>query len=197
MDEKLAKRLLSHFFKAPLVNAMLVFEDNSFLGAVLKKDIERGIIENNFNLFENINIINESEILQVLFYHNPQKNATIPVIDKGGNLIKIISFTEFESQFSLNRYLDKFKTDNVIEYLDHPVLITNCFKKILYLNREALKMIGEDFLGHKLSDLLKRFDIEIASDRMIVSKDDNMYHLIINYSSEEDFDYQVYQFFLI
>lgn len=197
MDDHLPKRLLQLFFKTPLVNALLVFEDNEYFGVVLKRDVELGMRDNDFKLFENINVIDVYELPTVLFSHNITDNALIPVIDKTGNLIKIISYTEFESQFYFDEFIGGFLIDEVISNLDHPIIITNHFKKILYLNNRAFLMIGKDYLGGKFSDLIKSYDIEIVGDKMIVSKDDKMYHLSINYSATKKFAYHVYQFFLI
>ncbi len=44
MDTELIKDLMELFFHAPMANGILVFEDNDYLGVVLKRDIEIGIM---------------------------------------------------------------------------------------------------------------------------------------------------------
>lgn len=197
MDDGLAKQLLTLFFKAPLVNALLVFEENDYLGVVLKRDIERGLKEANFELYRNINLIHRDDLGNVLFRHQVTKSVSIPVIDKAGTFVKFISYDEFVSQLYFEKYIFKFDPESVLDNLDHPMIITNHFKKVLYLNKMALEMLQEDALGGKMASILKEFRIEINGDRMFVTKDDMTYYLIINNSSTKNFSYIIYQFFAV
>lgn len=195
MEDQLAKSLLQLFFQAPLVNAILVFEDNDYLGVVFKKDIERGIMTGNFQLFENISFIRTDDLQTVLFSHQVTKSVRIPVIDKVGNLIRIISYDEYMSQLFFEKFIFKFDLESVLDNLDHPLIITNHFKKTLYLNKKALEMIEKDFLGRKIPELMKSFNVEMSGDKIILTKDDKTYHLVINNSSMKNFSFILYQFF--
>ncbi len=196
MDDAVAKNLLQLFFQAPLVNALLVFEDNDYLGVVFKRDIERGISTGSFQLFENISFIRSDDLQTVLFSHQVTKSVRIPVIDKVGNLLRIISYDEYMSQLFFEKFIFKFDLEAVLDNLDHPLIITNHFKKVLYLNKRALEMIEKDFLGRKMSELLKNFTVEMVNDKMILTKDEAIYHLVINHSSMKNFSFIIYQFFL-
>ncbi len=117
------------------------------------------------------------------------------MIDKGGSLIRIISYDEFMSQLFFEKFIFKFDLESALDNLDHPLIITNHFKKILYLNKKALEMIEKDILGRKITELLKTFTIEMVNDRMILTKDDNIYNLVINSSTMKNFSFVIYQFF--
>ncbi len=197
-QDQLAHRLLQLFFQAPLVNALLVFEDNEYLGVIFKKDIQIGLKENNFDLSLNLNFIQEQEVRDIILSSDKQKDALkIPVIDKEGHLLKIISFQEFESQFYFNHFLEEFSLEHVWDSLDHPLILTNHFKKVLYLNKQAFLLARKDLLGTKLSQFLNLFEMEMNMDRMILSRIDQMFHLVISHAHSEYFDYQLYQFFPI
>ncbi|OHD53424.1 MAG: hypothetical protein A2Y33_14990 [Spirochaetes bacterium GWF1_51_8] len=194
MEKDIAQKLLGLFFKAPLVHALLVFEDNEFFGVVFKRDIELGMREGNFELYENINTIRVDELSSMLFANQATSTTVIPVIDKVGNLVKIMTYEEYESHFHFDRYIANFSVSPVLDNLDHPVVVTNHFKRILYMNNLAMETAGKDYLGWNVNSLLKQFDIEIAGEKMIVTKDDKVFHLHIHYSLAENFSYHVYQF---
>jgi transcriptional regulator with PAS, ATPase and Fis domain len=194
----LAQHLLQLFFQAPLVNALLVFEDHDYLGIIFKKDIQIGITEQNFDLELNINFIDAAEVRDIILSPDREKESLkIPVVDKEGHLIKIISFSEFESQFYFNHFLESFSLEHIWDHMDHPLIITNHFNKVLYLNKEAFIMAGKDLLGSRLNKFLNQFEIEIIQDRMTLTRGDKMYHLVISHSHDDTFDYQIYQFFEI
>jgi hypothetical protein len=197
METELAKNLMELFFHAPAVNGILVFEDNDYLGVILKRDIEIGVMEGNFNLFENINFMKLAQLPPVLFKNEGLKNIKIPVVDKTGNLIRIISYEEFLSQFFFDEFINHFKTENVLDHLEHPVVITNHFKKTVYLNKSALELIERDILGKNLSIFLKTFDIKMDGEQMFLKKKDHEYRLVISSSSSKNFSFFVYQFFKI
>jgi hypothetical protein len=194
MEIELAQKLLSFFFKAPLVNALLVFEDNEYFGVVFKRDIEMGLREGNFQLFENISTIRAEELTTVLFAQQVSSGTVIPVIDKVGNLNKIISYEEFESHFHFDRFIADFSVAPVIESLDTPIMVTNHFKRILYMNRGAYEIAEKDFTGWNIGSLLKQFEIEISGDKMLVTAGEMTYQLHIHFAMAENFSYHVYQF---
>jgi len=194
MEIELAQKLLSFFFKAPLVNALLVFEDNEYFGVVFKRDIEMGIRDGSFRLFENISTLRAEELATVLFAQQVSSDTVIPVIDKVGNLNKIISYEEFESHFHFDRFIENFSVSPVIDSLDTPIIVTNHFKRILYMNRGAYEIAGKDFTGWNISSLLKQCEIEISGDRMLATAGERTYQLHIHFSLTEIFSYHVYQF---
>ena len=195
MDIELAKELLELFFHAPAVNGILVFEDNDYLGVVLKRDIEIGIMEGNFNLFENINFMKINQIQNSLFKNETIKSTKIPVVDKAGKLIRIISHEEFLCHFYFEDFIEHFKEGNVFDYLDHPLVITNHFKKTIYANKKALEWIEKDFIGKNFTSVLKQFDIRITSGEMFIEKKETYYRLFISHAAAKNFSYYVYQFF--
>lgn len=197
MEEKLARRLLQLFFQAPLVNALLVFEDSDYLGIVFKKDIERGVTSGDFELFENISTISVDQLPAALFGGRATKSAMIPVIDKAGETIGIISYDEFLSQLMFEKYIFRFDLEPVLDNLDHPVLITNTFKKILYLNKEALTLFQKDMAGKAFGAAIKDFEMEMRGEQMIVSRGDEMFRLFISQSPMKNFSFIFYQFFYI
>ncbi len=193
-----AQQLLQIFFQAPLVNSLLVYEDNEYLGMVFKKDIQLGIQEGVFDLELNINFIEKNEVANFLIREEKDReNLRIPVIDKQGHLITIMTFREFECQFAFHRFLDDFHMDNIWDNLDHPLLITDHFKKVLYLNKEAFLLARKDLLGTRIQPFLKLFSMEIKEDRMLLTHIDRTYELVISLSQHQDFKYQVYQLYLL
>ncbi len=194
MEVELAKELMELFFHAPAVNGILVFEDNDYLGVVLKRDIEIGIMEGNFNLFENINFMKANLIPNTIFKNEAVKNTKIPVIDKAGKLIRIISYEEFTCQFYFEDYIEKFNYENVFDYLEQPMIITNHFKKIIYANKNALEWTQKDLIGRNISPVLNQFDIRMQNSEMTIEKNGIKFRLLISHSLSKNFSYFVYQF---
>jgi hypothetical protein len=194
---ELAKKLMQFFFLAPAAHGALVFEDNDYLGVVLKRDIEIGIMEGRFSLFENINLIKMSQLAQTLFKSNNIKNLLLPVIDKTGALLRIISFEEFQCHFFFDEYKPHFKIQGVLDDLEYPLVITNHFKKTIFVNRKALELIEKDIEGRNFTEILKHFDIKNVGDFMIVEKKGISYNLIITRSENKNFSYYLYLFIKI
>lgn len=194
MEIDLARELMKYFFQAPTANGILVFEDNEYLGIVLKKDIEFGIATGNFNLFENINMVKPVDLIQIISKDNKKRNVKIPVIDKSGKLIRIITYEEFNSQFNFEEFEQTFKIPSVIDYLEYPLIITNCFKKCLYANKNAFELAGFDIPGKKITSLLKKFEIKKFENGLLLEKDNKIYHLVISKSESKNFLYFVYNF---
>jgi hypothetical protein len=191
---ELAKELMELFFHAPAANGILVFEDQDYLGVLFKRDIEIGMSEGNFRLFENINLIKVSQLDEVLFKNGSSRNGKIPVVDKAGQLIRIISQEEFLCHFFFDEYLQHFKTQSVLDHLEHAVIITSYFKKIIYANKKALELIQNDIIGKSFSSVLKLFEIKSADSFMELEKDGRFYRLSISASVSKSFSYFVYQF---
>lgn len=189
----LAKHLLQLFFNAPLVKGLLVFEDNDYLGVVFKKDVELGVSSRKFVFDEQVNYIRFDEIQALIFCREPGPEIRIPVVDKSGSLIKIISFDEFESVFYFNRFIENFTPEKILDNLGHPLLITNCFKRILYLNKQALMLVQRDYLGERIALYFKNFSIEMIQDNMFLTQGDKSFRLLIGDSNRDGFDYLVYQ----
>ncbi len=192
-----ARNLMELFFQAPTVSAILVFDDMEYFGAVLKRDVEIGMREGSFNLFENISLIPIESLERYLFASKADPKTKIPTIDKTGKPIRLISHREFLSQFYFENFLQKFELQNVWDYLEHPLLVTNYFKKILYLNREALLLCGKDFIGKSFSRFSKNFDIKIDGENLLFQKNDHFCRLLMSQSESKDFFYRVYQLFPI
>ncbi len=195
MEERLSKDLIKYFFQAPSANGLLVFEDNEYLGVVLKKDIEFGITTKNFKLFENINFIRISEIEDIIFKENNKKSAKVPVVDKSGNLLKIITYDEFLSHFYFDDFITGFKPNSVFDDLDHPIFITNFFKRCLYTNKKGFELAEFDIIGKNISNLLKKFEIKKMDKGMLLEKNGKMYTLYISHSETKNFYFLVYDFF--
>lgn len=194
METDLGRELIRHFFNAPQVEAMLVFEDNEYFGIVLKKDVEMSLVKRNFELGGNINRVKPSQLPLLLFRGEPGKNTRIPVIDKAGNLIRIISYEEYESHFDADTFLPRFRPSATLEGLSHPLVITNHFRKILYANRKALELSRIDLPGKPFSAMLRLFEIRSLSDRMLLENADKKYHLFISASDHKGFSSYLYQF---
>ncbi len=197
MELALAKELMKYFFQAPSVNALLVFEDNEYLGIVLKKDIEFGITSGNFKLYENINFIKPSEVTDIIFKENNKKNSRIPVIDKTGGLINIISYEEFLSHFYFDEFIQNFKLSPIFDNLDYPMLITNYFKKCIYANKMAFEIAEFDIIGKSILHLFKKFEIKKLENGLNLEKNGETFNLIISQSRTKNFTYFVYHFFKI
>ena len=194
-ENELIKDLMELFFHAPMANGILVFEDNDYLGVVLKRDIEIGIMDGNFNFFENISFIKLNQLQNSLFKKESLKANKVPVVDKTGKLIRIISFEEFQSQFYFDEFIPHFKEQNVFDNLEHPLVITNHFKKTIYANKSALELMERDIIGKNYSSLLKLFEIQMVEGSMILEKKEEIYQLSISHSLAKNFSYYVYQFF--
>lgn len=193
-DPEVAKRLMELFFQAPAAHGILVFEDNDYLGVVLKRDIEMGIAEGKFVLSENLNFVNVKELSGLLFRDNGV-GAKIPVIGKDGVLIRIITHDEYVCQFHFDSYLPHFKEQNALDYLEHPLVITNHFKKAIYANQKAMELLETDVAGKNLTPILKSFHMNMVKDSMILEKNGELFRLTISHSLSKSFSYYVYQFF--
>ncbi len=151
--------------------------------------------EGNFNFFENISFIKLNQLSNSLFKNDSSKNNKVPVIDKAGKLIRIISYEEFLSQFFFDEFITHFKEQNVFDNLENPLVITNHFKKTVYANKAALELMERDIVGKNFSSILKLFEIQIVEGSMILEKKEEIYHLVISHSQAKNFSYFVYQFF--
>ncbi len=197
MEIEMAKSLMKLFFHAPAAHGIIVFEDNDYLGVVLKRDIEIGIMEESFSLYENISMIKVSQLSQTLFRNNSNKNLQVPVIDKAGSLLRIISFEEFQCHFFFDEYMPHFKILGVIEDLEHPLVITNHFKKTIFANRKALELIERDIEGKIFTEVLNHFEIKTVGDFMLIEKKGVSYNLLISHSESRNFSYYLYLFLKI
>jgi len=195
MSLKIAQNLMNLFFLAPTVNAILVFDDTEYLGALLKRDLEIGIKKKSFEFFENINLIRMENLEQFVLNDFSKEETRIPVVDKTGELLRIISYREFLSQFHFGKFLQDFQQREVWDYMDHPIIITNHFKKILYLNRQALNLTKKDLIGQRFSRFLKYFDIKIKDDTPLLQHHAQAYRLQKDLSESKEFFYRIYQLF--
>jgi hypothetical protein len=194
MEIEMAKSLMKLFFHAPASHGIIVFEDNDYLGVILKRDIEIGIMEEKFSLYENINMIKVKDLSQTLFRNNASKNLRVPVIDKAGTLLRIISSEEFQCQFFFEEYLPHFKILGVFEEMEHPMVITNHFKKTIFANRKALELTEMDIEGKMFSVFMSRFEIKTVGDFLIVEKKGVSFNLIVSRSESRNFSYFIYLF---
>jgi hypothetical protein len=194
METDIGRELIRHFFHAPQVEALLVFEDNEYFGIVLKKDIEMSLVKKGFELGGNINRVKPAQLPLLLFRGEPGKTTRIPVIDKTGRLQRIISYEEYESQFDTDAYLPHFKPSSTLEGLAHPVVVTNHFRRILYANRRAMETAGMDLPGKPFSALLRLFEIRSLSRRMLIEKGEAHFELLITSSDFKGFSSFLYQF---
>lgn len=173
---------------------MLVFEDNDYLGVVLKKDIEMSLVKGDFELFQNINCVKPAQVAGMLFRGQPDQNVRIPVIDKAGGLIRIISYEEYLSCFHYSEMIERLDLFMVFDYLEHAVIVTNHFKKILYANKAALRMAGKDLPGLPFSVFLRLFEIRASGPLLEASRDGVGFHVLLSRSESAQFSYIVYQF---
>jgi hypothetical protein len=190
----LARRLMELFFQAPAASALLVFEDNDYLGVVLKRDIEIGISEGNFSLSENLNFVKQKDLPAVIFRENGN-GVKIPVIDREGELIRIISHEEYVCQFQFESYIPHFSEQAVLDSLEHPVVITSHFKKVVYANKKAMELFNMDLVGRNIAPVLKDFHMNVVKDSMILEQNGALYRLTISHSLTRNFSYLFYQFF--
>ena len=197
MEIELAKNLMKLFFHAPAAHGLIIFEDNDYLGVVLKRDIEIGIMEGCFSLYENISMIKISQLPQTIFKNSSAKNLQVPVIDKAGSLLRIISFEEFQCQFYFDEYKQHFKVLGVIEDMEQPLVITNHFKKAIYANRKALELIERDIEGKAFTEVLNHFEIKNVGTFMLIEKKGVSYNLVISHSENRNFSYYIYIFLKI
>lgn len=193
MEIELARELIQLFFLAPGTNGILVFEDNDYLGVILKRDVEMGLSEGTFQLFENINTIRAAQLPQVLFKKGEGKNCKVPVVDKAGKLQRILSHDEFLCQFDFESYKGHFKPQSVLDDLDHPFIITNFFKKTIYANKQALALAGKDFIGKSFTPVLKSFHLRLEGPEMFLIRNDETFRLCISRSESKNFATWVYQ----
>ena len=193
MNLKETKELMELFFHAPAANGILVFDENDYFGVLFKRDIELGLMEQNFDLESNINFIRVSQLSDVL-YKNDAKNIKIPVIDRLGKLIRIISLDEFHCHFEFNHYLPHFKPSFVLDEMDHAMVVTSHFRKVIYTNKTALELFQEDLLGKPLNSYLKKFEMKILGKTMHLYLKNKSYQLIISHSVSRNFSYNLFQF---
>lgn len=194
--EGIAHQLLQLFFQAPLSNALLVYEENDYQGLVFKKDVQLGIQEEGFDLAMNINYIEKQDAADLILKTDTEREQIkIPAIDRQGQLLAFLSYQEFICQFSFHHFLDGFHMDRVWDALDHPLIITDYFKKVLYLNKEALLISRKDLLGQKINPFLRQFSMEIKEEKMVLLHIDKIWELVISQAKTRDFHYWIYQFF--
>lgn len=187
-------KIYQMFLEHPHLNACLVFNSNEFQGILLKKDLEQNLYRTKNDISKLIIKMQTEHIEDILFHDPPNIKTKIPYINPSGKLMGVMLYEEFVSEFFTEDLVTKISYKELLDYYEHPVVILNQFKTILYLNKLADELLSEKVFGMKISDALLAFDIEFDDDRMILRRQDEAWSLFIAKSKTPYTKYYFYHF---
>ncbi len=182
------------FLENPHLNACLVLNGNEFQGVVLKKDLEQNMYRTNNDISSLIVKISNEYIEDFLFHEPPSLKTKITYINPSGKLMGSMLYDEFVSEFFPEDLVTKMSFKELMDYYEHPALVLNQFKTILYLNKLAIELLSEKVFGMKISDALLAFDMEVDGDRMLLKRQDEVWSLFIAKSKTPFSKYYLYHF---
>ncbi|MGL4676709.1 MAG: hypothetical protein ACRCWI_03475 [Brevinema sp.] len=187
-------KIYQMFLEHPHLNACPVFQDQKFLGILLKKDLENQLSRMDADIEDLIIQVPVDHLEQILFHVPPHVKTKIPYINKLGILLGALLYDEFVSEFFPRDFVTKLSFHEIFNYYEYPVLILNQFKTILYLNYQAQELLTDKVFGMKISDALLAFDISVNNEQeMILRRQEESWRLIISKSITPYAQYYVYQ----
>lgn len=182
------------FLEYPHLSACLVFHDCNYYGVLLKKDLERHLTKNSIH-WEDVFIQVPSEHLEdVIFCSKPHMKLLIPYVNLQGDIVGSLLYEEFVSEFFPEDFSMKLSFKEIFEYHENPLMILNRFKTILYINFMAKELLSEKVFGNKISDALLAFELFVDSEEVCLSRQDELWQLLISKSVTPYSQYYIYQF---
>ena len=182
------------FLEYSHINACLVFEDQIFQGILLKKDLERKLSDTDDSILENIIKIPVENLEDILFNEPPSIRMKIPYINCNGEILGVLLYDEFVSEFFPLDFATRLSLQEVFTYYENPIIILNQFKTILYMNNAGRELLSEKVLGIKISDALLAFQIGHEGEQLIIMRQEEQWSLIISKSQSPHAFYYIYQF---
>lgn len=181
--------------ECPYVTGALVLNDGAYEGVLFKKDVEALLKEEDDFFIDKIMPIHPLELEKYLFSGKPRSKNMIPCISNEGKILSSLSYEEFISEFYTEDFRLRFSLMDVFGAYEHPLLILNRFKTVIYANKEAENIFGCNSFGSKLSLLLEGFDVSICEEKMLIIHDNKQWELFVARSQTPSFCYDIYQFF--
>ncbi|MGL4394877.1 MAG: hypothetical protein ACRCS8_06615 [Brevinema sp.] len=184
------------FLQYPYLNAVLVFDDlqtSEFIGVLLKKDIENALKSQDNFLIDKISKVSKDSLEQVIFNESPKITMKAPFISLMGEIQDDISYDEFVSEFFPEEVEHRLSLQEVFYDLNHPLMILNRFKRILYLNRAAEELLSEKARGEKVSDVMLAFQLNCDDERIYIHRQEEIWKLIISESKSKSALHYIYQ----
>jgi len=182
------------FLEYSYVNACLVFEDQIFQGIFLKKDLERKLSDTDDCILDHIIRIPLENLEDILFNEHPSIRMKIPYINCNGEILGVLLYDEFVSEFFPLDFATRLSLQEVFTYYENPIIILNQFKTILYMNNAGKELLSEKVLGIKISDALLAFQIGHEEEQMTITRQEEKWSLIISKSQTPHASYYIYQF---
>lgn len=188
------QELLGLFYQAPYAQGLLVFNGGEYEGVVFKKDIERNLHLKNFSLRAFLQPLSFSQLEEFLFAKEPTPRLTIPVVLSDRETYRFITYQEFRWHFHPEEFPMGI-IEQVIQVLDHPLVVCSSFRRVLYQNKKAFELFEADLLGKNLSSALRQWALEEKEGFFLVYSDRGRYRLFISQAEEKNFFLLVFQFF--
>ena len=182
------------FLEYSYINACLVFEDQVFQGILLKKDLERKLSDIDDCILEHIIKIPLENLEDILFNEPPSIRMKIPYINSKGQILGILLYDEFVSEFFPMDFATRLSLQELFNYYENPILILNQFKTILSMNSAGRELLSEKVLGIKIGDALLAFQIGHEGEQMTITRQEEKWSLIIFKSQTPHASYHIYQF---
>lgn len=182
------------FLECPQVNAGLVFDEGTFVGALFKKDIELLLNEKDNFIIDKIVFIPISKLEEFLFTGIPKSRTKIPYFSHSGEVLGTIFYQEFVSEFFPEDFITRLSLLEIFQHYEHPLFIVNRFKTLLYNNKAASELFLENIYGKKIGEILNSFDIYFNEKKMFIKRNNQIWQLLIAHSIDEHFFYNIYQF---
>ncbi|MGL4367390.1 MAG: hypothetical protein ACRCTQ_03825 [Brevinemataceae bacterium] len=182
------------FLEYAYLNGCLIFEENEFKGIFLKKDLEQMLKVNDHFIIDKKISISSDNIEDILFNQPPNLKMRIPYINFNGQILGLLLYEEFVSEFFPQDFQTKLSLVEIFDYHEHPILILNIFKTILYLNNKAQDLLSQEAFGKKISNVLLGFQMSFDNHIILTNQDNHSWYLTISHSFSTHATYQIYQF---
>ncbi len=177
----------------PHLKACPVFKDSSYKGLVLKKDLENLLNNGGSDISELIIKVSPDKLEDMVFYEIPNLKSEIPYITPSGKLMGRMKYNEFVSEFFPEDYTTKLSLKEIFDKLNHPVIILNSFKTVIYINSFAENILSGKIFGMKISDALISYEFAPSDGRLIIKRQGEKWHLLISQSKTPFALYYIYQ----
>lgn len=188
-------KIYQSFLLSPYLNACLVLDHQQFLGILLKKDLERKLRDQHNTIVDLIIKVPLEELEDILFNIAPSLKMTIPYINIKGTILGSLLYEEFVSEFFPHDFKMRLSFQEIFDYHEHPIMILNQFKTILYINKIAENLFSSAAFGKKITDILLAFEIVPKKDRILLVRQEEVWDLVITKSSAPHASYYLYHLF--
>lgn len=177
------------------LSGCLILEKNgTYKGILLKNDLDEILNTQNSFYLDKILQVKKNDLETTLFKVPPSLRTVIPYINSSGEHFGTMKYEEFVSEFFPEDFTTKMSLTEIFDYYEYPIVITNQFKTILYINKQSSELFSSESFGKKISDILLSFTMKIEKEKMTLQREGEIWDLSVSESQTAHAKYYVYQF---